>query len=57
MKVVNNETEEANFFGGTYYVEIEYADMIIPVDISKLRNIKADEETMIAMQVWKNRHV
>lgn len=56
VEVVGNETNESNFEGGSYYVEIEYTDMLIPVDLDKLRNIKADEETMKALQVWQYRN-
>lgn len=56
VMVVDNETDESNFEGGSYYVEIEYNDILIPVDLDKLRNIKADEETMKALQVWQYRN-
>jgi len=56
VTVVGNETDESNFEGGSYYVEIEYDDMVIPVDLEKLRNIKAEEETMKALQVWQQRN-
>ena len=56
VKVVGNETDESNFEGGSYYVEIEYNDIIIPADLDKLRNIKADEETMKTLQVWQHRN-
>ena len=53
VMVVGNETNDSNYEGGSYYVEIEYNDMVIPVDLDKLRNIKADEETMETLQVWE----
>ncbi len=56
VKVVGNETDESNFEGGSYYVEVEYNDILIPVDLDKLRNIEADEETMKALQVWQYRN-
>ncbi|MFK7980040.1 MAG: calcium-binding protein [Saprospiraceae bacterium] len=56
VKVVGNKTDESNFEGGSYYVEIEFNDMVIPVDVDKLRNIEADGETMEALQVWQNRN-
>jgi len=57
VEVINNETDESSFHGGKYYVEIEYTDIVIPVRVEELKNIKADEETMIALQVWKYRNV
>jgi len=56
VTVVGNETDESNFEGGSYYVEIEYNDILIPVDLDKLRNIMADNETMKALQVWQYRN-
>lgn len=56
IKVIGNETNDSNFEGGSYYVEIEYNDIIIPADLDKLRNIKADEETMQTLQVWQHRN-
>ncbi len=53
VKVVGNESD---FEGGSYYVEIEYKEIVIPVDLDKLRNFKADEETMKALQVWQHRN-
>jgi len=55
VSVIGNETDESNFEGGNYYVEIEYNDIVIPADLDKLRNIKADEETMKTLQVWQHR--
>ena len=55
VKVVNNESSESNFGGGGYYVEIECLEIIISVKLSELRKIKAEEETMKAIQVWQNR--
>jgi len=56
VMVVGNETDDSNFEGGNYYVELAYNDIIIPADLDKLRNIKADDETMKALQVWKHRN-
>lgn len=55
--VVSNETDEDSFDGESYYVELELEDgMLIPANIEGLRNVEADKETMITIQVWKNRH-
>lgn len=56
VKVVGNETNDSNFDGGSYYVEVEYNDIVIPADLDKLRNIKADEETMKILQIWQYRN-
>ena len=55
VTVVNNETDESNFNGGDYYVEIEYEGIIIPVILDNLRNIRADDETLRTIQIWKGR--
>lgn len=57
VTVVGSETDDSNFVGGAYYVEIEIDDIVIPADLDKLRNIKADEETMNTLQVWENRNI
>jgi len=56
VQVINNETTESSFAGGDYYVEIEYGELILPVKLDNLRKIKADEETMRAIQVWQSRN-
>ncbi len=57
VMVVGSETDDSNFSGGNYYVEIEINDMVIPANLDKLRNLKADEETMKTLQVWQNRSI
>jgi len=54
--VIDNETDESNFHGGEYYVEIELDDLLITAKLEELRNIKADEATMKTLQVWKSRN-
>ncbi len=54
VKVVGNETDESDFEGREYYVEIEIEDMIIPAKLSELRNIEADEKTMETLQIWRS---
>lgn len=53
VQVVGNETDESNYEGGEFYVLVEVNEMEVPVAISKLRNIQADEETMRTLQVWE----
>lgn len=53
---ISNESTESSFHGGDYYVEIEYGEIIISVKLDELRKIKADEETMKAIQVWQSRN-
>lgn len=55
VSVVNNETDESNFDGNSYYVEIELDEIIIPARLDELKIVKADEETMETLQVWKSR--
>jgi len=54
--VVGNETDEGDFEGGEYYVEIEIEDMIIPAKLGELRNIEADEEALETLQIWRVRN-
>ena len=56
VTVIDNETDESSFDGSHFYVEIELDDMIISESIDKLKNIKADEETMKTLQIWKYRN-
>ena len=53
VMVVGNKTDDTNFKGGSYYVEIEYEEILIPVELGELREIKADEETMKTLQIWQ----
>ncbi|MCG8332279.1 MAG: calcium-binding protein [Chitinophagales bacterium] len=55
VKVINNESSESNFKGGSYYVKIGYKEIIFSVKLEELRNINADEETLKAIQVWNHR--
>jgi hypothetical protein len=56
VSVINNETDESNFDGGEWYVEIELNEIIISARLDELRNIKADKETMKTLQIWSNRN-
>ena len=56
MQVVNNETNESNFKGGNYYVEISVKGLIVIANLDGLRKVKADEETMKAIQIWDSRN-
>ncbi|MBL4648504.1 MAG: hypothetical protein JKY03_02150 [Aureispira sp.] len=51
VTVIDHETDESNFEGTAFYVEIELDDFIIPVEILQLKNIKADKETLRTIQV------
>jgi len=53
VMVVSNETDDTNFEGSSYDVEIEYEEILIPVELGELREIKADEETMKTLQIWQ----
>lgn len=54
VTVIGNETDEDDFEGGEYYVEIEIADMIVPARLGELRNIEADEKTLETLQIWRS---
>lgn len=55
VRVVNNKSNDGNFEGGDFYVEIEYQDMLIPVPLEALKNVDANEETLQAIHVWGHR--
>ena len=55
--VVNNESDELDFNIEAYYVEIELDEMLFSARLDELRNIKADEETMRTLEVWKYRNI
>ena len=54
--VRGNVTNESNFTGGEYYVEVKLDEMLIKESIDELANIKADEQTLEALSVWKHRN-
>jgi len=56
VNVINNETDETNFEGDDFYVEIEFDEIFISVSLDELRNIKADKDTMKAIEVWNSRN-
>lgn len=56
VRVVGNHTNESNYRGGAYYVEIELNEVIVPADIEQLRQINADEGTLNTLQIWRNRY-
>ena len=55
VSVIKKKTDESSFNGDPYFVDIELDEIIISVSIDKLRNIKGDETTMKALQVWNSR--
>lgn len=58
VKVIGNETTDSSFRGESFYVKVELGDLIIPVEVLKLRNIIADNQTLRTIQVcaYENRH-
>ncbi|MEO1806927.1 MAG: calcium-binding protein [Bacteroidota bacterium] len=55
VSVVNSQTDPSSFDGGEWYVEIELDEFIVSAKLSELRYIKAEEETMRALQVWNHK--
>ena len=55
IKIINSHMDENDLIGGNYYVDAEYEDLIITVDIQELSNIKASTDTQKALQVWNYR--
>lgn len=56
VEVIDSETTEDDFNRNEFYVVIEFGEFRMPGRLSKLRNIQADEETLKALKVWKNRN-
>ena len=52
VQVINQYTNESNFGGKQYLVEIVLDDLIIIADLDSLINIKADKETLNTIQIW-----
>lgn len=55
VKVINNDSSGVNYESRHYYVEIEVSGLIWSVKLSDLRNVKADKETKVAVQVNQHR--
>lgn len=55
VSAVNNLTNESNFNGEDFYVEIELDKMLIPVNVLDLKNIEADEESRKTIFIWKSK--
>jgi hypothetical protein len=55
--IIGNDTDSSDYEGGEYYLSalLEDVDMIIPVEISELRNVKADEHTLQTLQIWESK--
>ena len=57
VSIVGNHTDSSDYSGGEYYLSatLNKIDMIIPVKMSELRNVKADEDTLDTFQIWRYR--
>lgn len=57
VKIIGNDSNDSNYEGGEYYLSalLEDVDMIIPVEISELKNVKADEQTLQTLQIWESK--
>lgn len=58
VEVVENETTESSFNGRSFYVNVDYNGILIPVKLLDLKDIEADKNTLRTIAVWKyeNRH-
>ncbi|WP_375562531.1 calcium-binding protein [Bernardetia sp. OM2101] len=58
VKIIENYTNSSNYEGGEFYLSalLEDVDMVIPVEISELRNVEADEDTLDTFQIWEYRN-
>ena len=55
VTVVRNISNDGEYNGGPYLVEVEYKGDLLQARLSDLTPIDADEETAEAMEVWKRR--
>jgi len=55
VKVVNGDTEQSISLNGSFFFEVELEEIVIWVKLNELKSIKADEDTLRAIQVWKHR--
>lgn len=55
--IIGIETDSSDFNGGNYYLSavLEDVNMVIPVEVNDLKNIKADEHTLNTLQVWSHK--
>jgi hypothetical protein len=54
--VVGAYTKESDFDMHNFFVEIEFNDFLISVDLDDLKDIEADEQTLETIEVWKSRN-
>lgn len=56
--IIGIDTDSSDYNGGEYYLSalLEDVDMVIPVEIDDLKNIKADEHTLNTLQIWEYRN-
>ena len=52
VKIVGLHSKEEGFTERNFQLEMEHGGYIMPIDYSKLSNIKADEETLEMFQIW-----
>jgi len=57
VKVVGNYTNDSNFNGGEYWLEIELDGKIVTANLDDLQSIKADTDTLRTLQVWQHRNM
>lgn len=55
VEVIGKYSDEDEFNGEEFYVEIELHDMLIPARLSELRNLKISEEEEKVIEVWNYR--
>lgn len=55
VSIIKNKTDESDFSGESFYVIAEINGIEVPVKLSELRNVDADETTMQTLQVWAHR--
>ncbi len=52
VQIVGLHSKEEGFTEKDFQLEMEHGGYIIPIDYSKLSNIKADEESLEMFQIW-----
>lgn len=54
VKIVNLESDEDDFHGNDFFLNMEHGEYIVPIAYSQLTNIVASEETLDLFQCWSH---
>jgi Calcium binding len=54
VQIVSLESDEDDFHGNDFYLNMEYDEYILPIAYSQLTNIVASEQTLELFQCWNH---